>query len=85
MKLTIEIVDYVKDDGKLQSWTTARIVPADSREGISTHDKQGQTEKFARLIDLSKALDGFIDDFYSKIDTSTPSQSINFSGEQGNT
>lgn len=85
MKLTIEIVDYVKDDGKLQPWTTARIVPADSREGISTHNKQGQTEKFARLIDLSKALNGFIDDFYSKVNTSEASQFTNSSGGQDNT
>lgn len=84
MKLVIEIGDYEKD-GKIKNWGDIRIVPMDRREGISTHDKPGQTEKFARLIDLSKALNGFIDDFYSKIDTSTPSQSINFSGEQGNT
>lgn len=74
MKLTIEIGDYV-NDGKLQHWILPRIIPTDNREGISTHDKQGQTEKLARLIDLSKALDDFIEDFYSKVNTSTPSQS----------
>ncbi len=74
MKLTIEIVDYV-DDGKLQHWILSRIVPTDNREGISTHDKQGQTEKLARLIDLSKAVDDCVERFYSKANASIPSQS----------
>lgn len=74
MKLTIEIVDY-GEDGKLQHWTSSRIVPADSREGISTYNKQKQTEKIARLIDLSKVLGDCIDEFYSKVNAPTPDQS----------
>lgn len=84
MKLTIEIVDYIKD-GKPQYWISPRITPTDNREGISTHDKQGQTEKLARLIDLSKAVDDCVECFYSKVNTSAASQSTNSSGEQGNT
>lgn len=74
MKLTVEISDYTKN-GKLQHWVSSRIVPTDSREGISTHDKQGQTERLARLIDLSKVVESAVESFYQNDKTSSASLS----------
>lgn len=82
MKLMIEVFDWYKD-GELYYDIAARIAPCDSREGISTLGKSEQTERLARLIDLSKALEDCIEDFYSKVNTSALSQPINSSGGQG--
>lgn len=83
MKLTIEIGDYI-EDGKLQSYTEAYLVPNEKgREPV--YDKQGQTEEVARLIDLAEVIVKSVDNFYQSRNASLSSNLTNSSGEQGNT
>lgn len=81
MKLVIEIGDYTKD-GELRHWFMPRI-EANSREGISAHDKLNQTAKLARLIDLREVVEEAVRKFYQNNTTSSPSDSSNTSGDPG--
>ena len=80
MKLVIEIWDYEKD-GELHHFFMPKIEPSDQLEGISVHDKSSQTERFARLMDLSKVVEEAVNSFYENRTASSPRDSINTSGE----
>lgn len=82
MKLVVEIVDFYYHNA-LEHNIDVRIMQRDNREGISTLDKSEQTERLARLIDLSKGVKKAVDDFYQKRTISLPSASISTSGEPG--
>ena len=81
MKLVIEIGDFVKD-GNLKHWILPRIIPMNDREGLSAYNKS-QAKKIARLIDLMGVVEKSINDFYQNNSISSPSFSINTSGEPG--
>lgn len=66
MKLVVEIGDYVRD-GKLEHYCLAHIEPNNNEEGIPTFNKSEQTERLARLIDLSKAVEVAVNNFYYKV------------------
>lgn len=83
MKLQIEISDYEKD-GKFNFAVGTAIVPVD-KEGISILDKPKQLAKFDRLTDLSVVIAGVVARFYQERTMSSPSSSINTSGEPGTT
>lgn len=80
MKLIVEVVDYYNRDA-LEYGIGTRIIPNDSREGISTLDKYKQTEKLARLMDLSEAVKDAVGNFYENRAISSPRDSISTSGE----
>lgn len=80
MKLVIEIGDY-EDNGELHHFFMPKIEPLERSEGISVYNKTSQTEKFARLIDLSKALEDEAKRFYEKYFSSASSVSRNTSSD----
>lgn len=80
MKLIVEIGDTSKDN-RFAPWTICRIQPLCAADGISAHSKTDQTEKLARLIDLSKWVEDAVNAFYEKATTSSQSASTNSSGE----
>ncbi len=82
MKLVVEIGDHSKGE-IITPWISSQIEPLDSREGISVHNKSGQTERLARLIDLSNAVNEAVKAFYQNRISSSPRAAINTSGEPG--
>lgn len=80
MKLVIEIGDY-ENKGELHHFFMPKIEPLERSEGISVHDKSRQTEKFARLIDLSKALEEETKRYYEKYFSSASRVSRNTSSD----
>ena len=80
MKLVIEIGDY-ENKGELRHFFMPKIEPLEHSEGISVHDKSSQTEKLARLMDLSECLKRATEEFYAKYLTSASSVSRNTSSD----
>lgn len=64
MKLHIEIQEYTDSkSGKAKPYIDSRVEPLENK-GIDTYDEAGQTAKFARLIQLSKAVEMAVLAFY---------------------